>query len=494
MWRSRWTKLTALIFLLSIGITATDSLAATPFRVSIWQNMSFGGDTGSTSGYSNNTFVAVIGNCLDIKDDICISRVETRKDPDSPWMTLEPKTMSYEEVLCRGCTGQTFGVWKRDQRGLPTGNLPSRWSADGVSIIVQAELYGRYWQGTEVNKPSWNSPETTFLINGIGVKVNSSKLNEMTNRDFRIVIDLKDRKEAVTGFFDGRLKDTDLIVNKDGQFIVQGKPVVVSAASTKQWLNTEIPDDVIEFFKGIYVEGTWIGIPSPSLWRASPPASGFSFGNFMNNDFPKFDFFEKYFDPAQTRDLAAWSISNSNWESFQGVNPCFKGGDTSGVATTNANLYTSGLPTWDKVNQSLDFRMASPHLDSTGKLTSGNYDLILNESVAKCIWGLNEIPSAATLNISYPDGTSEVATVVLSVRNGFVNFHASGFHFSSPTIKIKVTSPPTPASKPQVQESTTATMQQNLPNKVTIKCKKNGKTISKTGIQPVCPIGYKKIS
>lgn len=488
-----------LVALLASGIFASNGWAASQFSVLMWQNMSLPGDMGTSSGYTNNTFIAVIGSCLEILDDACISKVESRKDINSPWVSMKPKTMTYEEAVCRGCTGQTYGIWKRDKRGLPTGNLPSRWSSDDVSVIVQSEIYGKYWQGKEIFKPIWSDPETSFLVNGMSVRINSSKLHEMSERDFRISIDLKDRREAATGFFDGRMRDTNIQITKDGNLVVQGKPVVVSAARSKIWNNSDIPDDVIDLFKGIYVEGAWIGIPRPALWKTSSTQLGFSFGNYMNNDFPKFEFFEKYFDPKRTEDVGAWSISNSNWATFQGVDPCFKTGETSGVATTNANMYTTGLPTWDKENGTLDFRMASPHLMASEKLTTGNYDLVLNESVAKCIWGISEIPTTATLNITYPDGTSEAAVVTLQVREGFVNFHASGFHFSAPTVKIKLNSPkpfasPIPTISSAPTESKAAENSGTIPTKtISIKCNNGKKVIIKTGKKPTCPYGYKRI-
>jgi hypothetical protein len=70
-----------------------------------------------------------------------------------------------------------------------------------------------------------------------------------------------------------------------------------------------------------------------------------------------------------------------------------------------------------------------------------------------------------------------------------VNFVASGFTFSAPTIKVKYVAPkPTPT--PVATESPTPTAA--ALKKSTITCIK-GKAVKKvTALKPVCPKGYKK--
>lgn len=490
---------TALTSLLLVYLTPTSANSSGTFNVLIWQDMSLNYDLGYVSGHSSNTFMAVMGTCDQIKDDACIAKVEFKRDSNSAWVPMLASKMTFDETACRSCTGQTFGVWGRDSRGRPNGDITSRWTADNVTIIVESELLGRFTQGKEVNNPSWDSPETKFDITGISLKINSSNLNSLKDSDFRITLNLKDRTDAARGFFTGRLRDTDLQVTPNGEFIVQGKPVVVTTARTKSWPNFEIPDEIIEFFKVIYAKTPWgVGIPEPSLWKSNSAPVGFSFGNFMNTDFPTFDFFERYFEASETRDYAAWSLTNGNWANFLTLNPCFINNQTAGLATTNANMFTPGLPTWDASSQNLEFRMASPHVDQMGKLTTGNYDLILKEEIAKCIWGLKTIPSTATLIVSYPDGTADVGTVVFGARNGFVNFHVNGFHFSSPTIKIKLDAPKPKASDiPSPTPTETKATEQFTPTpakQTTIKCKKGSKFLKKTAISPKCPSGYQKVS
>lgn len=479
-----------LVPLIILSILTENARAASTFNVLIWQQMSLESGTGYTSGYTNNSFVAVIGNCTDVVDDICIESVEMKSQTDVNWQSMTPKRKDFNSIVCRGCTGQTYGVWKRDNRGLPTGDLPSEWSTKDTSVVVQANVGGKFLQGLEVNRPDWNGKNTTFEIKGMSIEISSPNLEKSIETLFRITINLRDRKEAALGFFDGRMRESQLGITSDNRMVFEGKPTIVTVARTKTWNSSEIPDDVIDFFKKRYIKGAWIGVSEPSQWRTSGSPTGFSF----SNDFEAFDFFEKHFSPDLLKDQVAWSVSNiRNSEWFQGRNQCFDPDETSGLATTNANMYGNGVPEWNESTTTLDFRMASPHLNGQGNLTIGNYDLVLRESTAKCIWKIKDFPKLAELKIDYPDGVAQIATVVLGSKDGFISFHANGFHFSSPTVKVKIATP-TPTATPTPVPTVSPTPSPTPKNKVTIRCKLGKKVIIKTGVNVKCPQGYKKVS
>jgi hypothetical protein len=72
---------------------------------------------------------------------------------------------------------------------------------------------------------------------------------------------------------------------------------------------------------------------------------------------------------------------------------------------------------------------------------------------------------------------------VVNEKNGWLNFAARGFTYSSPTIKVKlteVTPTLTPSAKPDVAK------------KVKITCVKGKTTKKVTAIKPKCPTGFKK--
>lgn len=111
----------------------------------------------------------------------------------------------------------------------------------------------------------------------------------------------------------------------------------------------------------------------------------------------------------------------------------------SGLIFTNASVFSSGAPSLDSKSGSLDFKVAAPHLKSNGDLMAGTYDLVLNSTVARCIYGFTKAPIGATVSVISNDGQNQIATTIVSEKDGFFRIGAYGFGFSSPTIKVKIT-------------------------------------------------------
>ena len=111
----------------------------------------------------------------------------------------------------------------------------------------------------------------------------------------------------------------------------------------------------------------------------------------------------------------------------------------SGLIFTNATVFSSGAPTFDATEGSLDYKVAAPHLKPNGDLMAGTYDLVLNSTVARCLYGFTKAPIGARISIINADGTNQVATTIISEKDGFFRMGAYGFGFSSPTIKMKIT-------------------------------------------------------
>lgn len=146
-----------------------------------------------------------------------------------------------------------------------------------------------------------------------------------------------------------------------------------------------------------------------------------------------------------------------------------------GLIFTNASVFSSGAPSFDKAAGTLDYKVASPHTKADGSLTTGTYDLVLNSTVARCLYGFTKAPIGANVSVVSNDGQTQVATTVIKEANGFFRMGAYGFGFSSPTIKMKIT-----------QGGSAAAV------KTSITCI-NGKTAKKvTGVGPTCPAGFKQ--
>jgi hypothetical protein len=160
-----------------------------------------------------------------------------------------------------------------------------------------------------------------------------------------------------------------------------------------------------------------------------------------------------------------------------------------GIVTTNANMYISSPPTYNKATESLDYKVSSPHFDEKGGVNVGNYNLVLSSEAARCIYGFTKAPISATVSIISSDGSAQVATTTVNEKDGWLYLSANGFNYSSPTVRVKLTQE---AAKPEVLATPTPTAKPAVAKKITITCVK-GKTSKKvTAVKPVCPSGFKK--
>ena len=173
-----------------------------------------------------------------------------------------------------------------------------------------------------------------------------------------------------------------------------------------------------------------------------------------------------------------WSIRSTN--SGDDQKGCYGNKlELSGIVATNSNFFVSGPPTYNDVENSLDYKVASPHYLPSGEVFKGNYNLVMKSSVARCIYGFTDAPVSATVSVVAADGTSQVATTLLGEKNGWLYLSASGFTFSSPTVRVKLT-----------QEG--SKIAPTIVKKTSITCIKGKVTKKVTAVNPKCPTGYRK--
>ena len=144
-----------------------------------------------------------------------------------------------------------------------------------------------------------------------------------------------------------------------------------------------------------------------------------------------------------------------------------------GVVTTNSMVFNPTVPTFN--NGSLSYSVAGMHFMPDGVTpVQGTYDMVMADSVARCLYRFSNAPISATISVSESSaGEKNVATTSVSDEGGWLHLAAYNFQFSNPTITAKLTQA-APAKK------------------ATITCVK-GKLIKKvTGTSATCPSGYKK--
>ncbi len=156
-------------------------------------------------------------------------------------------------------------------------------------------------------------------------------------------------------------------------------------------------------------------------------------------------------------------------------NDCFPNNRISGFVATNAMAYSWNPPVLK--NGFLDYKVGGMHTTSTGELTKGTYDLVLNSETARCLYKFSSAPISATVSIVGSSGESQsVQTTLLTERDGFLKLSAYGFTFSSPVVRVKL------------EQEKSATETKKLK---TITCMK-GSTLKKvTALVPKCPAGFK---
>ena len=193
------------------------------------------------------------------------------------------------------------------------------------------------------------------------------------------------------------------------------------------------------------------------------------------------------YDEGAFKEILAWinvigdkaTFSPTSWSlrTIQGgreYSNCLKDSTKlAGIVTTNATMYIGAPPTFNTSTQTLEYKVAAPHLTSKGEVFRGTYNLAIRSDVARCIYKFTNAPVSGSISVISSDGSTSVATTALGEKNGWIYLSANGFTFSSPTIKIKLTQA---SNKKQATSSIT--------------CYKVKITKTIKGVNPKCPKGF----
>jgi hypothetical protein len=138
---------------------------------------------------------------------------------------------------------------------------------------------------------------------------------------------------------------------------------------------------------------------------------------------------------------------------------------------------------FDRESQQIIVKVGNVHFDEFGNEIQGWMELKVKGTRAREWWGIDPAIAAgyAKVEVSYPDGTSKVATVtaIYDSKNDWINLRAYGFTYSMPQLAVSF--------KPPAQVSKTAPAK-----KMTITCVKGKTTKKVSAVKPTCPAGYKK--
>ena len=297
--------------------------------------------------------------------------------------------------------------------------------------------------------------------------------------------------DGLAGWLSGRLKAPEISIEDNGSSLrsmkISGEPVSVQKAFAKVKITDAAAD--------LKTEVSYVGIKEDQQYLFNSTA----------NDRKAIEFFNLWDKYKLWPDNAASVATVWGFSSLQASNePCLS--DRSrviGLVTTNAMVYDGTPPKFN--DGEIQYRVASVHNDPQGKQFQGSYDLVIDSKVARCLYNYSNAPISASVSIVSSDGNQNVATTVVTENNGWFRMGAYGFHYSAPTIKVKLsqeavapapapTPSPTPTQSPAPESTVapTATLKPVAPKKTTITCTKGKFTKKITAVKPKCPTGYKK--
>jgi hypothetical protein len=309
--------------------------------------------------------------------------------------------------------------------------------------------------------------------------------------DIKFGITLKAHSK-VTGWLHGRTSDTSAEINlaSNGDQLIKVSGNASLVPSIYAWFpKSELPASVLNYYQSNpkdLLSGTSFG-----QWSSDLNSSGSLLKdslNYTENSFPEALAWYSALKDKAPMAATQWSVRSAN--SGQDPKGCFNNNPLlSGIVSTNSNFFIAGPPVFNQSENSLDYKVASPHYLPNGEVFRGSYNLLIKSDVARCIYGFTAAPVSASVSIVSADGTTEVATTSLGEKNGWLYLSAGGFTFSSPTVRVKLTQESENSTPSAAPKSTTDS---NVMKKVSITCVKGKISKKVTSINPKCPTGYKK--
>ena len=249
-----------------------------------------------------------------------------------------------------------------------------------------------------------------------------------SSTSFRVTMILSNE---VTGWFRGRLKSPDIQVfainDLYSRVIISGQSVEVPRFISTFDLSAGDPDIVGPLNENAHGSGY-------TLFEA-PSARAMEIVNGMR---------DKVKDTAVAISRI-WSINSISGNRASADNEdaarCLVNqSKVLGIVTTNAVAYTGTIPDYDLGY--LSYKVAGLHYAPNGKdLNIGTYDLVMRSETARCLYGFTKAPVSATVQVVGEQGAENIATTIVSEKDGWLKLAAYGFTFSEKEIQVKLTQP-----------------------------------------------------
>lgn len=463
---------------------------------------------------------AVFPPCSEVTGSNCIESIEMKKATQDIWIRgtlayqFEAKNRSTLTAMKNTATNKFwyFGDSKADDNseGVNFGGA-SFWKFpdfehEGGEMYKVAVEYSTFPVGNSKNPNNYNfnvlpikayqpsfpatCTETAYLgpidvqrlpSCGPGLSKISPEPKEFThttydfpdNIQIRLKVKLGKLNRFLSTWFNGRIAKPDINFEADA-LTISGSPLRIPISQTS-----------IMKCSALTIQ------QKNRIFASTENPNSCSNGNFGYNWFSQtsgysamqtFELFEPYVHELGKRTL--WTLNSFSDESRCQIRAL------AGLVTSNAQVYESAVPQFNSEGDSLEFSIASPHLDSTGQPNRGNLHIVLNKDFANCLWRTNDKFSLqfAKIQITNSDGDTKVGTISLHDTPDWIYFDMTNFGYSNPKISITYVDP-----NKKFQDSPTVTSNsagvKKTSRKITCIKGKTKKVISGTAVK--CPAGYR---
>lgn len=427
-------------------------------------------------------YQAILPACRTASDLTCIESVESRKIGDSVWRkgTLSANQLNVDKLQIPTYFPKfnEYRTWPADELSqLAAGGVASSWELPttphefGVhylaivqfksSSLTERSAFNPELGFSELNgmiRPwYWKCAEMGFNCDSVGVEIGKSPFEFPTDSEYRITVRTNFISSRIGTWVVGRLEKPTVDFNSE-KLIISGRPVVYpmgfSLLDNKEECLAKIETVMNKYFPR-----------APGFCETS---SGFMTNSNNEVALPLFDAVAN--DVIQNAATSRWTFSNAKTSNTAEICPDPK---SFSFATSNAMLYSVNPPVWDKQTSTLNYRIASTHLDRNGNVNKGSYSLAISKKKADCLWKFDTAKASATISITNSEGTQNIAVSSLRTSKDWIYFDASGFTFSAPEIKVKLINN---AAKAATKSIT---------------CLKGSKSKKVSGVSPKCPTGFK---
>lgn len=479
----------------------------------------------ASKGWSTLYVSGGIGNCATSTNGACVESITLIKSDKSEIVAKPVQKFPREQREFPGTidsAGRGFApglaswLWRIDGDG---GGSDNEYLAGGV-VISTARPMGGAWSDPELIQFFFElTPifkETSPLIKQPGVKAQKSPINGATeimpengessclandtgvclhrrafptDARFKVVLQIP---RNITGWLNGRLNSP----------VVTSKPI--NGAFDRITIEAGASENI---FAGKWIKrSTLPQLKFPTDQAGKPYEQLFSGkGGMMVEDpgrdgaLDAYNVWAPYIGDYAFAINQTWTVSNALVANPEERRCPSRG--VVGVVATNASAYSATAPVYNKESGTLDYKVAAPHYGpyvdgKSEKVNSGTYGLSIASSQIKCLYGMETLPSSASISITSTDGKESVSTVELKNAGDWVYLEAKNFTFSAPTLKIKLNQSANPggsssAAAPEKSATAAAPAKAATP-RISITCVKGKITKKVTGSAPKCPAGFKK--